>query len=277
MKKMVLKIAVAFVILGSFCYSLEIPEELYLKAETLYNSIPNKTQSITNIPKYKEITDILEQITEKEQTAGTELLQKTYQMMINSYDKQARYTGKHNAMKQFAALKYPEDKEQQAQWLKQQADKLMEEGETAEAITLYRMIAREYPETETAPESLFIIAEIIEKVENKQMAVTQTIKEYETLIKQYPKTEYAAESCLLLTKQYQLNKEHNKAIESLNFFLKEYPENKKYENALFHLGLLYHQNKKEVEAKKIWQEYLKKYPGGIYSGVVKTFIGGDGE
>jgi outer membrane protein assembly factor BamD (BamD/ComL family) len=271
MKKTILKIVVLFLLSGSFCYSLEIPEELYLKAETLYNSIPDKTQSMKNIPRHKGITDLLEQVAGK-RPESKELLQKTYHLMIDSYDKQARYPEKHNAMRKYAAILYSEDKEQQAHWMKQQADKLLEEGETLEAITLYRMAAQEYPETETAPESLFIISEIIEKVENKQMAVTQTIREYEMLIKQYPKTQYAEESYLLLVKQYQQNQDHNKAIESLNIFLREYPGSKKYENALFQLGLLYQQNKKESEAKKIWQEYLKKYPGGVYSNVVEAFI-----
>jgi TolA-binding protein len=277
MKKRISNVLVIALFAGNLCYSQETAKELYKKAEMLYGDIPGKTHTIKNIPKYKEITDLLEQITEKKQTAGTELLQKTYHLMIDSYDKQARYPEKHNAIKQYAILKYLEEKEQQAQWLKQQADKLMEEGETAEAIILYRMTAREYPETEIAAASLFIAAEIIEKEEKRQIAATQTIKEYETLIAKYSKTEYAEESYLALVKQYQLKQDYNKAIQCLNTFLTEYPESKKYESILFQLGILYQQNKKEGEAKKVWDEYLKKYPAGLYFNVVKTFIGGESE
>lgn len=253
---------------------VKTPEVLYWKVETLYNRMPEKRQAIKNIPRHKEVTDLLEQVVEKKQIAGAELLQKTYYLMIDSYDKQARYPEKHNAMKQYATLEYQKDQEQQAQWLKQQADKLLGEGATVEAITLYRMTAKKYPETETAPETLFQIAQKIQQEEPQQGAVTQTIKEYEMLIKKYPKTEYAAESYLSLVKLYQLKQDHNKAIESLSSFLREYPENKKYESALFQLGLLYHQNKKEDEAKNIWNEYLKKYPEGRHASVVKIFYSG---
>jgi len=39
---------------------------------------------------------------------------------------------------------------------------------------------------------------------------------------------------------------------------------------------MYKENKSQEQAKKIWEEYLKKYPEGVYNTVVKTFLeGGD--
>ena len=250
--------------------SNKIPEILYLKAETLYNKIENKEEYTTkNIPQYKQIKELLEKASKTEEI---ETLKKIYPLLITCYDHIAEYQEKYKIMKQYAELLYPEDKEKQAEYLKEQADKLMAQEETGEAIIMYRKIAKEYPDTEIAPEVLFDVAKIIYEEEKKVEAVNQTIKEYEEIIQKYPKNKYAEDIYFILVKKYQELGKINQAIKQLEDFLKTYPDSKKYESALFLLGMMYKENKSQEQAKKVWEEYLKKYPEGVYYTVVKTFL-----
>ena len=250
--------------------SNKIPEILYLKAETLYNKIENKEEYTTkNIPQYKQIKELLEKASKTEEI---ETLKKIYPLLITCYDHIAEYPEKYKIMKQYAELLYPEDKEKQAEYLKEQADKLMAQEETGEAIIMYRKIAKEYPDTEIAPEVLFDVAKIIYEEEKKVEAVNQTIKEYEEIIQKYPKNKYAEDIYFILVKKYQELGKINQAIKQLEDFLKTYPDSKKYESALFLLGMMYKENKSQEQAKKVWEEYLKKYPEGVYYTVVKTFL-----
>ena len=250
--------------------SNKIPEILYLKAETLYNKIENKEEYTTkNIPQYKQIKELLEKASK---TGEIETLKKIYPLLITCYDHIAEYPEKYKIMKQYAELLYPEDKEKQAEYLKEQADKLMAQEETGEAIIMYRKIAKEYPDTEIAPEVLFDVAKIIYEEEKKVEAVNQTIKEYEEIIQKYPKNKYAEDIYFILVKKYQELGKINQAIKQLEDFLKTYPDSKKYESALFLLGMMYKENKSQEQAKKVWEEYLKKYPEGVYYTVVKTFL-----
>jgi tetratricopeptide (TPR) repeat protein len=270
MKNISLKILVLFLLSATLCYS-QTSEQLYRKAQTLYNRIQDKTPSITSIPRYEEISGLLEKAVNKN-SDKKELLKEIYPLLITAYDRQARYPDKHKTMQRYAETLYPRDREKQARWVKQQADKLRSEKETAEAITLYRTIAKKYSETETAPESLFTVAEIIKREENSQGVADKSINEYETIIKNYPGTKYSEEIHRILTKQYQRKEDYNKSVHYLKTFLKKYPHSENYEEVLFELGLLYRQNKKEDEAKKVWEEYLKKYPEGLYSTSVKTYL-----
>ena len=123
--------------------SPSISEILYQKVETLYNRMENREKyTIKNIPQYREIKEILEKA--KEKTQDPETLKKIYPLLITCYDHLAEYRRKHQTMKKYAQLLYPEDREKQAEWMKNQADRLITEGETAEAIVLYRMIIRSY-------------------------------------------------------------------------------------------------------------------------------------
>lgn len=119
--------------------------------------------------------------------------------------------------KKYAEFLYPEEKEKQAQIIKQKIDKLKEKGEISEAIVLYRLIAKEYPDTQIAAGVCFQIAQIIEEEENKQEAVNQTIREYEEVIKKYPKSSYAEEICFPLVKKYP----EGIYLEIINEFLKQ--------------------------------------------------------
>jgi len=262
-----------FILCVCSLFSEETPEILYQKAETLYHQIPDKTPSIKNIPRYKEISDHLEQIIRKN-PEGKELLKETYQLLIVSYDHQAKYPEKHQSMKKYAQLLYPEDKEKQAEMIKKEADRLGEQGEIAEAITIYRIIEKEYSETKIAPEALFQVAKIIEEEERQQRAILYTVEEYKKLIQEWPKTEYAEEACFALVKKYQNKGMNAKAIEFLNFLVKNYPNSRYFEYSMFLLGQFYIQIKKESEARKVWNEYLTIYPEGKYSTIIKTFLKG---
>jgi len=212
----------------------------------------------------------------KEGTKDPEILKKIYPVLIEKYDRQAEYGKKHRSMKEYAEILYPE-KEKQAEYLKNEADKLKEEGETGEAIMIYRKIVEEYKNTEIGGESSFIIANIIEQQEDEQDAVKGTVEEYEKLIRDYPKTKYSEETHFKLVRKYQKLGKTNEGIRILENFIKNYPESKKKEQALFLLGLLYRETKNSENMKKVWDEYLKNYPEGTYTSIINSFLRGGEE
>jgi hypothetical protein len=192
--------------------------------------------------------------------------------MIDSYDRQARYPEKHNAMKEFATLKYSEDKGQQAQWLKQQAEKLMEQGETAEPITLYRLMIKEYSDTESVQRTCFQLAPVIENDANNRDKILQTIKTYQNALKKYSNNhllDYAYE--IFVPEHYQQMNSDNDLIEELTVVLQRHSGIKNYEGAFFLLIVLYLKNKHFINAEKTIDDYLLKYPTGIFSPAVKIF------
>jgi len=195
-------------------------------------------------------------------------------LLITCYDHLAEYGRKHKAMKEYAALLYPKDREKQAEYLKQLAEKLKEKGETGEAIMIYRKIGEEYKNTEIAGEVSFIIANIIEQQEEEQDAVKGSIEEYEKLIRDYPKTKYAEEAHFKLVRKYQRLGKTNESIRILENFIKNYPESKKKEQVLFLLGILYRKTKNYENMKKVWNEYLKNYPEGTYTSIINSFLKG---
>lgn len=268
MQKTVVKVLVLFLLSSGICHALETSEELYLKAETLYNSIPDKTQSIQNIPKYKEITDLLEQVVvinrEDEQ-----LLQKTYFLMIDSYDMQARYPQKQNAMKQYAMLKYPEDKEQQARWLKQQADKLLEQGETAEAIAIYRITTREYPETLFPAEISLLLGQLM----TQQIDYRAAIEEYQYALDKKKLGVLKEEILLRLAYIYKRVNNSEKAIEIYQKLLVQFSETAvSREETFYELADAYYRLGNKIKTQGIINEYLNEYPNGKYQWITERFL-----
>ncbi|MDD3735285.1 MAG: tetratricopeptide repeat protein [Candidatus Pacebacteria bacterium] len=165
--------------------SNKMPEILYLKAEALYNKIENKEEYTTkNIPQYKQIKELLEKASK---TGEIETLKKIYPLLITCYDHIAEYQEKYKTMKQYAELLYPEDKEKQAEYLKQQADKLMAQEETGEAIIMYRFIIARYPNTKCTRKTYLNIAEIF----RDEGDIKGAINEYKKLLDNYPKSKEA--------------------------------------------------------------------------------------
>ncbi|MFA5646503.1 MAG: tetratricopeptide repeat protein [Candidatus Ratteibacteria bacterium] len=248
---------------------VKTPEVVYQKTEIAYTRIPKEGPSIKSIPNYKEITDLLEQITEKKATAGAELLQKTYHMMTDSYDKQARYPEKHRAMKEYAALKYPNDKEQQAQWLKQQADGLRDKGEISEAITLYRLLTvGNFKDTSVAKEGYFQLGKIFkENVDIKKMN-----EYYEILIKEHEDI-LTEKNYMDIISGYRFFKEYDKAIIIAEKMIEKFSKGNYEKDALFTLGLLYREKGNLKKTKEIWKEYFQKYPDDIIrKSMIKNFM-----
>jgi len=60
--------------------------------------------------------------------------EKIYPLLITCYDHLAEYRRKHQTMKKYAQLLYPENREKQAEWMKKQADRLITEGEISGSI-----------------------------------------------------------------------------------------------------------------------------------------------
>jgi TolA-binding protein len=188
--------------------------------------------------------------------------------MIDSYDRQARYPEKHNAMKEFATLKYSEDKGQQAQWLKQQADKMMEQGETAEPITLYRMTAREYPETRVSSEISILLGQIMEKQGDYQNAA----REYENVFNKKATSVLTEEVSFKMGKAYKQSNKNKEAIEIFQKLLMQSPNTIFKEKLLYELATTYYNQGDKIKAKEEFNKYLKEYPNGEYYKRVEIFL-----
>ena len=199
---------------------------------------------------------------------------KIYPLLITCYDHLAEYRRKHKTMREYAALLYPEEREKQAEWMEERADRLITEGETAEGIQIYRKIEKEYPETKVSSDALYEVAKIIDEEETRCEAVRGSIREYENLIKKYPESQYAEEVHFKLVRKYQRLGKLNEGIRILENFIKNYPESKKKEQALFLLGILYRKTKNYENMKKVWNEYLKNYPEGTYTSIINSFLKG---
>ena len=118
-------------------FSEDTPESLYQQTEALYNQIKDEGPSIKNIPKYKEISRLLKEITDKN-PEDKELLKKTYQLLITSYDRQAKYPEKHLSLIKYAKLISNNDKEKTSQVIQEEIDELYRQGEISEAKLLYK-------------------------------------------------------------------------------------------------------------------------------------------
>lgn len=257
-------------LISNFIWS-ETGFEILEKAKGIYEKT-TKTQRPEETEKYKEITKLLKEAIEK--TENQEIKKQIYPLLIETLDLSAEYREKHEKLKEYACLLYPEEKEKQATYLKQYADQLKEKGEIPEAIVFYRFIEKEYEGIEKSAEVLYEIARIIEEDEREKEAVKGTIEEYKKIIEKYPETKYAETSYFVIVKCYQMQNKLNEAIRYMNEFLSNYPESEKYEQGLFLLGLLYRDTKNEEKAKQAWEEYLKKYPEGVYSSIVRSFLKG---
>lgn len=243
------------------------PDILYRKAEILYNQIEDKTQKIENIPKYKEITDLLKRIINKN-PKDKKLLADTYKLMITCYDREVKYSEKHHAMEKYGETIYPQDTEKQAEWMKQEADKLREEGEIAEAIMFYRFILGKYPNVSFSPDIYNKVAGIFEK----NLDIKRVIEEYKKLINSHPGTDFAEKVSLRIIGLYQKIRRIDLAITFGENFSQMYPESKYCENVLFLLGNLYKKVKNKEYENRSWQKYLEIYPSGIYAPLIKRII-----
>jgi TolA-binding protein len=169
-------------------------------------------------------------------------------------------------MKEYAEILYPE-KEKQAEYLKKEADKLREQGEIGEAIVLYRLIVKEYPQEKDAKESYFQLRKLFKN----EMDSKSVIECYEILIKKYENTITDREWVEIIS-DFRFFKKYDRAIELSKIMLNKYPEGPFAEDALFILGTLYKETKDLGKAKEIWKNYLQKYPESIRSLTIKKFL-----
>lgn len=244
-----------------------ISEILYLKAKDIYSKMKDREKyTIKNIPQYREITQILEEA--KEKTKNPEILKKIYPLLIICYDHLARYKEKHNTMKEYAEILYPNKKEKQAQYIKQEADKLKDQGEIPEAISLYRFIIESYPDTEITFWVLFQLGKIFEAQADWESALNFYLQ-----IPEKDKKGMLTEKVMpLIGKMYlQINK-NKEAIEIFQKFLNKFSESMYKEEVIYKMGVAYYNSGNKKEAKDTFNLYLREYPNGRYKKEAKFFL-----
>ncbi|MFN4228065.1 MAG: tetratricopeptide repeat protein, partial [Candidatus Ratteibacteria bacterium] len=191
----------------------------------------------------------------------------TYKLLIECYDRQAKYKEKHKTIKKYGQFLHPEEKEKQAQIIKEHADKLREEGETTEAIILYRLIGKEYSETSVLVEILLLLGQIMEQEKDYQNA----IREYENILNK-KNVFLTKESLLNIGKAYKQANKNKEAIEIFQKLLAQFPDSILKEETLYELATTYYNYGDKIKSKEKFNEYLKEYPNGKYNKVVEIFL-----
>ncbi|MCM8785706.1 MAG: tetratricopeptide repeat protein [Candidatus Omnitrophica bacterium] len=256
------------------CFVLFLPlvcqenlEILYKQLEERFSQLDKENQPIKNIPKYKEITNTLEEIIEKKPT-DKKLIESIYKLLIECYDRQAEYPKKHRILKEYSELLYPEEKEKQAKTIKEYADKLKEKGEITEAIILYRLIVKEYPDTKIGSESYFRLGKIFEEENDWRSSLIQ----YQLTIKKDTRNTLTEEVLPKLGNMYLKVNQNKEAIETFQSFISKYPESPFLEDVLYELGCAYFNSRDKQKAKETFELYLMKYPKGKYISETDIFL-----
>jgi TolA-binding protein len=169
-------------------------------------------------------------------------------------------------MKEYAEILYPE-KEKQAEYLKNEADKLREQGETGEAIMIYKFIGQEYPLTNKDKGSLLQLGEIFKNEMDKEKVIfyySQVMQKYEPFITESEWWE--------IIKNFDFLKQYYKAIELSEKFLQKFEDSKYREDILFTLGNLYRKIGEIKKAQNVWEIYIKEYPTSIKNNMIEKFF-----
>jgi tetratricopeptide (TPR) repeat protein len=228
---------------GCFCFS----EEIILDREITEKKIEE-----------------LEKI--KEGTKDPEILKKIYPVLIEKYDKQAEYGKKHRSMKEYAEILYPE-KEKQVEYLKNEADKLREQGEIGEAIMIYNTIKKNYS-LPIIPEVLITLGDIWEK----DLDYSKALEEYITGLNAGLEKKDKEEILFRLGRAYMKLGKNKEAVETFEKFLIEYPGSLYQEEVVFNVGRTYYNKGEKDKAEEKFNQYLEKYPNGKYAGEVKFLL-----
>ncbi|MCM8759896.1 MAG: outer membrane protein assembly factor BamD [Candidatus Omnitrophica bacterium] len=236
--------------------------------ENLYSGIKDKPPTISDISLCRKIVEKIEWIIQE--TKDPQILTKLYPILIECYDRQARYREKHRVIFQFALL-FGRDTQMFYGTLKDKIDQIKcSEEERLEKMFFYKRMLDEYPDLFISPEIMYSIASIYEC--EQFGAFNDAVAWYLRLIKEYPNSEYAELSHLRLAKIYQETGKLLKAIDQVNLYLRNYPMGKYHEKGLFYAGLLYMEIKNKISAEKVWNQYISKFPNGVYSEIIKRLL-----
>jgi len=104
-------------------------------------------------------------------------------------------------------------------------------------------------------------------------ATLSTINLYQKFIERYPEDSLASNflfQCAQLSKSIDL---YGEAIHNFKLFVEKYPNNKNTPKAMFLIGMIYENDiKNKEEAKKAYQDFIKKYPDDELSDDAQTLL-----
>ncbi|MGB9677062.1 MAG: tetratricopeptide repeat protein [Candidatus Ratteibacteria bacterium] len=253
------------IILFLFCSLVWSEESIDLlnKAKEIYEKT-TKTQKIEEIEIYNQIAQILKEALQK--TEDKEIKKQIYPLLIETLDLIAEYKEKHKAMKEYAQLIYPEEREKQAEYLKEYADKLKEKGEIGEAISLYRFIIFNFIDIKITLNCCFIIVEILEGEGDIKKAADELLN----FAFKFSEDEKIVVLIIEAAKKYKNIKNYKKAIECLERVINEYKNVSKTEDALFAIGFYYEEMGNKNKAEEFWRKYIEVYPNGKYISIINA-------
>lgn len=252
-----------FILFSAVCAAKTAPTTAYAllaKAQLLVEKA-SKTSGISAVALYDEPLRLLEEIVDKYPDAK-EVNIEAEKLKALCHDRQARYAEKHQSLKRYADLSSGEDKEKAASIFKAEADVLLGAKETTEAVVLYRLVAREYPDTKAAPEGLYSVAQIQRAEDTARGATDVVTRGYRDVIEEYPTSGLAAKACIALA-DFQWEFRHKQeAIATLCELLDKQPNSEQSETALWQLGVWYLNLGNLARSKEMVEVYINKYPQG---------------
>lgn len=135
------------------------------------------------------------------------------------------------------------------------AQELLEKGKKQKAADQYLRFVNEFPKNDKAPAALFAAAEITEKLDRTEPAVTL----YQRLIKKYSKTKQATGAHWRLGFLYQRQTQFEKAAQMFEK-MASFPDVPQVKDALYNAAQTRKALGQYVKAINIMNKFIKKYP-----------------
>ncbi len=118
------------------------------KAKLMVFQADAERHRVCGVHAYDEPLKLLEKVT-RAYADSKEANIEAERLRVLCYDRQARYVEKRQALTRYADLLADGDEEAASRVIKAQADDLVAQGETGEAIVVYRLVAKTRPEVRT--------------------------------------------------------------------------------------------------------------------------------
>jgi len=189
-------------------------------------------------------------------------------LRASCYERLGNCAQKHLELKKYAEALCGGAKREAGMILKAEAEKELSMGEITEAVLLYRLLEKEYPEALDAQGGRLRIAEMLESDDDLRSAAA----EYDRLSREYGRCDLG-EDCRLAAVRLMLRaRRFEEAADRLQSFRVEYPESRRSEFVLWQIGAVLNACGREKEAREAFAAYATAYPDGQYADEARQMI-----
>lgn len=120
----------------------------------------------------------------------------------------------------------------------------------------FKKVAREYPQSEYAPEALLRAGDMYSQAKKPDEAIGV----YQEFVDKYPNDSRVPSALMSMAWRYSEKKDYVKAGETFKRVAEKYPDSESAKEALLRAGDMFSKAGKHEEAIKIYNEFAQKYP-----------------